>query len=650
MKRVLTIFGAWAFGIIASASAQIADTLAVRAGMVTYIVPGVWVESVGEGSQTTVTLKGGKEKIEGEIVPTPHVDDTYPTFRTFKFNDKYNDALFADAEGVVTADAVDVYVTSCIGRTLCPSFSLTSDDCNVYIGEQRQLSHGNRMRFDQPVVYTIARPGHRLVVAEQKGDTYNYTYRPWGREVTVRVDFAVSHASDVPRMDITLDGGKQVSSINKDNYLAATIVIDGGGVFPDMETTAVSIRGRGNSSWEQYDKKPYRLKFGAKQKPFGLKGGKSWCLLAQARTGTLLTNPIALRVATMIGTEGANHVVPVELYINKEYRGSYIFTENPGFANNSIDLTDETKAYMLEADEYFDDQWLMYDDTYDLTVNLKEPKFEDIAETFREFREAVVEHFNRYTSAIRGKKSVEYEAMMDIDSWARFMLINDLTYNTEIGIPRSVKMYRKDWTDATDRYVWGPVWDFDWTFGLPETIFEEHAEDDFYKQIGFNYGWSASGFNPGTIFYDMLQNSDNLKAARYRVWMAFVERLDELLDYIDDYQAYARKSFVHDNTLWQKEVVDNSAKAKAWLKKRAAWLTKTMPKYPLPEPVYAQGDVNEDGRISTADLVCVANHILHFPNDFFNPSLADLNGDGQITVADLQLLVRRIVDAKAEAE
>ena len=51
-----------------------------------------------------------------------------------------------------------------------------------------------------------------------------------------------------------------------------------------------------------------------------------------------------MKAACLVGTAGANHIVPVELYMNGEYRGSYNFTEKVGFSNNSIDLDDETGA------------------------------------------------------------------------------------------------------------------------------------------------------------------------------------------------------------------------------------------------------------------------------------------------------------------
>ena len=148
---------------------------------------------------------------------------------------------------------------------------------------------------------------------------YAYTSTPFGREVRVSVEWLTDKAP-VPSVYITTDAG--ILPPDKENYLDATIRIDGAGVYPDLEER-VKIRGRGNTSWAgQYGKSPYRLKFDSSKKPFGLTKGKSWVLLANNIEGSMLTNAIAMKVASMVETAGANRIIPSDLYINDEYRGS----------------------------------------------------------------------------------------------------------------------------------------------------------------------------------------------------------------------------------------------------------------------------------------------------------------------------------------
>ena len=138
---------------------------------------------------------------------------------------------------------------------------------------------------------------------------------PYGRTYSVNVDYSTYRSGSVPRIDINTVGGVNITS--KDYYVDAEIIIDGAGAFPSM-TDSVQIKGRGNDSWSSNpnSKNPYRLKFASKVKPFGLTKGKNWVLLANKRKGAMLSNAIGMKAASLIGTAAANHIIPVDLYIN----------------------------------------------------------------------------------------------------------------------------------------------------------------------------------------------------------------------------------------------------------------------------------------------------------------------------------------------
>jgi hypothetical protein len=99
----------------------------------------------------------------------------------------------------------------------------------------------------------------------------------------------------------------------------------------------------------------------------------------------------------MVQSDGCNHIIPVDLYINGHYRGSYNFTEKVGFSNNSIDIADESNATMLELDSYYDEAYKFKDTYYKLPVNVKEPDFDEPDNgsfiTFEEIKDA----FNNFT-------------------------------------------------------------------------------------------------------------------------------------------------------------------------------------------------------------------------------------------------------------
>ncbi|MGM9693292.1 MAG: CotH kinase family protein, partial [Alloprevotella sp.] len=472
---------------------------------------------------------------------------------------------------------------------------------------------------------------------------YEYAWRPYGRDVTVSVDWLTDKATSVPRIDLNIENGQMISS--KDYYLNAEIIIDGAGVWPSM-TDSVQVKGRGNSSWSSnpYAKNPYRLKFASKKKPFGMTAGKSWVLLANKLTGSMMTNAVAQRIAKAVGSAGANDIVPVELYINGEYRGSYNFTQHVGFANNSVSLDDETNATLLELDSYFDEAYKFRDNYLSLPVNIKEPDLSTYTDNAQQ--QLIQDDFNAFTQKINSG-GAGFEDDLDSEMFARYMLVNMLSQNLELLHPKSVFLYKEDLLSLHSKYVFGPAWDFDWAFGYEgtTTYCQRNAEQDFFTAY-YDTGCA--------LFRNLFYNSDKVKRATYALWTKYIENdLPELLEYVDDYYAFANSSFVHNATKWGDGSQYDTfvTNCKSWLQQHANYIYNNLQVYDLTqEPAIEHGDVNLDGAISIADVVCVMNNILGLENETFDFNQADADENKEITVNDAVHIVALVMQQPANTQ
>lgn len=436
---------------------------------------------------------------------------------------------------------------------------------------------------------------------------YEKGFFPYGRNYNVEVDFLTDHPTTeykVPRIDIwfgdreTWSSSMWIGRYGKAFYEDATIKIDGGGVFPDMEEMAVQVKGRGNSSWTNSSdsKNPYRLKFETKQKPLGMTKGKSWVLLANKQSGSMTSNAVAMKIADMVGSEGCNHIVPVELYVNNQYRGSYNFTEKVGFSNNSIDLADETYATLLELDSYYDETYKFRDANYNLPVNIKEPDLSDATSGSMLSQADIRDAFNIFTKDVKQSGG---ELHLDVEAFVRAMLVNDLVRNEEYKHPKSWFLYNEN-IQADSLWKFGPVWDFDWAYGYDNTrnYFVSNAETDLFANM--------SSSNIGYPFFQQaLRGSDAVKKAYYRLWTEFLQsgKLDELIEYCDDYFQYARPSLEHNasgveyyveyygyqylQTGWGDgtQYATTTTNAKNWLTKRANYIYTHLDKYDLSDDI-----------------------------------------------------------------
>lgn len=457
---------------------------------------------------------------------------------------------------------------------------------------------------------------------------YAYSLMPYGREVCAQVTW-LTDAAEVPKVYITTDLG--ILPPDKENYLKAYIRIDGSGVYPDF-ADSVNIRGRGNTSWAGQDgKSPYRLKFASSKKPFGLTKGKSWVLLANRQTGSMLANPTAMKIASMVQTAGANRIIPIELYINDEYRGSYNFTQQVGLSNNSIDLDDESNAVLLELDSYYDEDYKFRSNCYYLPVNVKDPDLaEDYADPDAQFQ-LIQDDFNHFCETLYFGE--DYANLVDVPMLAKFLLVNELVMNLELGHPKSTFLYKEDLTALHSRYVFGPVWDFDWAFGYEKTsnYCTYDPTFDYFGNLMNGYGKS--------FFNNLRYNSEAINRAYYQEWTNFMNKhYAELLDYVETYYQYANPSFVNNSYKWgdgyNYETVKNNTVN--WLRQRAQHIYENLEEYDLDQPLaISSGDANLDGYITVADVVAILNEVLGLPNETFDFTQADLDNSEEITINDV---------------
>lgn len=465
---------------------------------------------------------------------------------------------------------------------------------------------------------------------------YENRMRPFGRKYNVFVEWLTDNPAFVPRIDIDIEDGRFVTS--KEYYLEAEFRISGFGVYEDF-VDSVQIKGRGNSSWG-HTKKPYRLKFAEKVKPFGLTKGKSWVLLANAQAGSLMANAISMKMAQMAGAKYANHIIPVELYMNGKYMGNYMFTEKVGMANNSVDIN-EDDGYLLEFDTYTDEA-IHRTGKYSLPVKIAEPDLADYASDVASARRtAMLEDVKEMSDKIFNKGDIE--SVLDVDAAARFFLVNDYSLNMEINHPKSTFLFKNE-VDPEGKMTFGPVWDFDWGYG-----YESRSSYCYTGQTSsvINTGMSAYRF------WQDLTSIDVFKKHYYKVWKEFLEKnsMDELMDYIDCYYAFAKNSFENNAAEWGYDdgfSESDRDRAKQWLEDRKNYIYNNLTEYNLDDLIYTlAGDVNKNNQLTVHDVALIVAYLNNFTHRDFDEQKADCNGDGIISMNDAYTVADYVIESEA---
>ena len=481
--------------------------------------------------------------------------------------------------------------------------------------------------------------GDPVKIQDEKYETKRI---PYGNKYKVTVDWLTDNTNSVPRIDIDIDGGAFVTS--KEKYLNANFRITGYGIYDNFEDS-VQIKGRGNSSWS-YSKKPYRLKFSDKVKPFGLTKGKSWVLLANAQNGSLMANAISMKIGQLTGAEYTNHIVPVELYMNGEYMGSYMFTEKVGLANNSVDV-DEDTGHLLELDTNSDDEYKFTTTSYSIPVFIKEPDLNDSSlPNVTARRRNIPSQFNEFCTALYQGRDIN--SMVDMDALASFILVNDLSLNQELGHPKSIFLFKENENSSSSKYKFGPIWDFDWGYG-----YENGYKYCYSSTVSSSLLNSKMSTEPGYKFFNDLLKVESFKKHYYKAWVEFINNncMEELLDYIDHYYSFAESSFRNNASTWGSScgfTADDKDRHKSWVESRMNYIYSNLTEYDITDIIYKViGDVNCNNQLTIHDAALVTAYLNGNIDPSFNTTKADCDESGNIDIDDARAIASMVEEGEA---
>ena len=450
----------------------------------------------------------------------------------FRFLKKNNAFLTADVSSSIGEESIIPLVTFSQSE-LIPTF--TTNAVKVLVGEVEQKSGMTKNDFSSPVVYQFIM---------RNGETFQYT---------VKAEFLLSA---IPELTITTTDPSIAEMPSKDYYLEGTLAVNGRGGYEDY-TGKTEVKGRGNSTWG-YPKKPYRLKLNKKAEICGLGKAKNYVLLANHLDPTLMLNSVAFKIGRLLELPFTNHAIPVDVVLNGIYKGSYLLTEQIEVKENRVDL-DENNSVMWELDSYWDDEPKFKSTAFNLPVMVKDPDL--TTEQFEYWKK----DFNAFTTQF-AKEPLEgnsYVDMIDIESVAKFLITFNLVHNMEINHPKSVFLHK----EGNGKYVMGPIWDFDWAYDY------EGTSNHFGRYNTPLFSSSMNGV--GTAFFQRFLQDSRVKAIYKRTWQDFKNnKLDALLQYVDDYAVMLKPSVERNSELWENtRSFDTKVKElKTWLRNRADYI------------------------------------------------------------------------------
>lgn len=337
----------------------------------------------------------------------------------------------------------------------------------------------------------------------------SYTMRGDGKQY----DIKVLQSSRIASMFLTTESGSMdYIHADKENKESGSLLLIGADGKVSYDGVLDQIKGRGNTTWTNIEKKPYNIKLAKKTALLGMDKSKKWCLLANGQEHSMIRNRFTYDMANEVGLPFAPDSRFLDLYANGEYLGTYQLSEKVDVGSDNLvkieDLEGKTEEAVMKASgaESVDlSSYSQYNvgsfgransrrgynipnDPDDITggylveyvygvgeasgfvtsrnqnVDLRAPEFASaaqinyIADFIQDMEDAL------YSETGYNSKGRHYTEYIDAEDAAKMYLIQEFAMNMDCGIS-STFLYKDSDTAGDGKLHISPAWDFDIAYG-----------------------------------------------------------------------------------------------------------------------------------------------------------------------------------------
>ncbi|WP_084609075.1 CotH kinase family protein [Prevotella falsenii] len=208
---------------------------------------------------------------------------------------------------------------------------------------------------------------------------------------------------------------------------------------------------RGNSTF-RHPKKPFAIHLAEPLSLYGMEACSDWLLIANFMDHSLLRNALALTIAQSLSVPYTSRFQNVNVVINGEPRGCYLLCGGVDVAPVRVEIPDG--GWLIEADNYEDDNAFFRSAFRQLPFHVRYPKNADAYKS-----EAIASMIALVEQSLYKDNDGKWQTLIDMDSFADWLILHELCMNAEPNGPRSCYMLFDG-----NKIKAGPVWDFDLSF------------------------------------------------------------------------------------------------------------------------------------------------------------------------------------------
>lgn len=389
----------------------------------------------------------------------------------------------------------------------------------------------------------------------------------------------------MPEVYIETEGRKPIN--HRSQYVKGSIRIE------DLEhwysdvavfEAPMQIRGRGNTTWTNFPKKPYKIRLDESASIFGCHKDKDWVLLANYSDKSLMRNRLGLKLSEVCGLEWTPKAFSVVVYLNDTYMGVYDLVEHKEAGNHKIEIDISKGECYLEIEAkkdkpvWFDTKYMNIPIMFNEPENPSDELLTFIKGRFAGFEQSLLsEDFSNPTT--------HYSNYIDVDSFINNYIVQEVAKNIDGDLFKSLFLVKRQ----NQPIKFCHEWDFDLAFGNCDYLHYHQGATNTYA------GWfirnhSQEGLNTGW-YYHLFKDPEFKQKVKKR-WIELYPQMCALTEYIDtlhiELKTAAEKNFKRWGTLnvyvWPNaKVLGDYDKEVEYLKdfyiKRLEWMNEYIMKF-----------------------------------------------------------------------
>ena len=359
----------------------------------------------------------------------------------------------------------------------------------------------------------------------QYGVAYSVTYTLRGRQQHNTVVFMKS--GNVPTIHIkTASGTMDYIHSQKGNEETGTVSVYTAEGILEHAGELLSIKGRGNSTWSDFDKKAYSVELSCAADLLGMGEAENWILLANAEDSSHFRNKIVYDFAEKIGLAYSPDSRWVDVYLNGEYAGLYLLCERNELHAERINIAQGNSFVVslemlnrLTSQNYI---YVLTEQKQALRVhyplNPSNEELTQIAETWQSIENALLSE-----DGVDPQSGKTYTELIDLESWIKKYLVEEIFANVDACFISQYFYYDGETIDG--KIYAGPVWDYDHALGTKKS-WEWSCANVFYA----NRVRVRSDGAEAPWFYYLYQKDEFYEQMLKEYETVFIPALDILLN------------------------------------------------------------------------------------------------------------------------